>query len=68
VRRWQSSIAPGWNEPEIIDVAHYLNVTYYGFPVTGRQELSQDEKFDQVLPKLMPRNVAKQKGGDHAYQ
>ena len=31
VRRWNESLAIGWTEPDIDDVAAYLNATYYKF-------------------------------------
>lgn len=34
VRRWQAGL--NWSEPEIADVAGYLNARYYGFPEPGR--------------------------------
>lgn len=51
VRRWQANIGLVWSEEEITDVAHYLNATYYGFPATDQQGLSQDKKINQVLRK-----------------
>ncbi|HEU0188952.1 MAG TPA: hypothetical protein VFQ97_03055 [Gallionella sp.] len=49
VLRWQTSIGLLWSKEEITDVAHYLNAAYYGFPVTGQNGYSQQEKPDQPL-------------------
>lgn len=40
VRRWQSNSSLGWSEDEITDVTHYLNRTYYYFPVIDEQDLT----------------------------
>ncbi|HYR05577.1 MAG TPA: cytochrome c [Gallionella sp.] len=51
VRRWQTSIGLGWSEEEIMDVAHYLNATYYGFPGSDRGNFLQGKEFGQALRK-----------------
>ena len=35
VRRWNDIGGLNWSEDEISDVAHYLNVTYYGYENTA---------------------------------
>jgi len=32
VRRWQASVGQGWSEADIVEVARYLNDTYYRYP------------------------------------
>lgn len=32
VRRWQASNGQGWNEADIVEVARYLNDTFYRYP------------------------------------
>jgi hypothetical protein len=39
VFRWQSNIELGWGEDEITDVTHYLNITYYHFQVTNKNDI-----------------------------
>lgn len=51
VNRWQSYIGLGWNEEDIIDVAHYLNTHYYNFPNTEPKAFSQSKEHQQILPK-----------------
>ena len=34
VRRWQSATGQKWSEPDISEVAHYLNTLYYHYPAT----------------------------------
>jgi hypothetical protein len=41
VNRWQAYNQLGWNEEEILDVALYLNVSYYDFLGAGPKALSQ---------------------------
>jgi len=48
VRRWQYNIGQGWSNEEIADVTWYLNEAYYGFPVPGSKDYSQDKNPDPV--------------------
>ena len=34
VRRWAGNAGLGWSDEEIVDVARYLNATYYRFEIT----------------------------------
>ena len=34
VRRWQNAMGQTWGQPDITEVALYLNTLYYHFPVT----------------------------------
>ncbi len=43
VRRWQNNIELGWSEDEINFVTHYLNKTYYHFPATDNQALTEND-------------------------
>ena len=49
VRRWQADIGLSWSEEEITDVAQYLNLRHYGFPIPDQKEISQEKKLNHVL-------------------
>jgi mono/diheme cytochrome c family protein len=34
VRRWAGNAGLGWSDEEVVDVARYLNATYYRFEIT----------------------------------
>lgn len=51
VRRWQTSIGLVWSNEEITDVARYLNVLHYGFPVQEHKGYSQDPKLGYTRSK-----------------
>jgi hypothetical protein len=36
VRKWQGAISLSWNEQDVLEVARYLNDTYYHFEPVGR--------------------------------
>jgi mono/diheme cytochrome c family protein len=40
VRRWQRNAGIAWSDEEILAVGHYLNATFYRFPVVDAKELA----------------------------
>jgi len=50
VRRWAANAGLGWSEEEIVDVARYLNATFYRFEVTTLTEAAKPVPARRAAP------------------